>query len=231
MSYVAGSVTPAAFSPRRSPPFVNDDFGDVFGFFFAISGDSFTNPELVRYAEQLRRELVLVPGVGKVAIGGVIPQQINVDISLAKMAARGITLNQLAAIPARLNVVSSAGEIRVGSESIRLHPTGEFQSIDELGDLLVSPHGASATTRLRDIATLSRGLTDSPASIYHANGRRGDHGSFFYPLASTLLTSATLSRPASSRWPPTNRRASTSLFFTIRQLRSPTRSMALLPIF
>ncbi|MCS5794307.1 efflux RND transporter permease subunit [Klebsiella pneumoniae subsp. pneumoniae] len=73
-------------------------------------GDSFTNPELVRYAEQLRRELVLVPGVGKVAIGGVIPQQINVDISLAKMAARGITLNQLAAILARLNVVSSAGE-------------------------------------------------------------------------------------------------------------------------
>ena len=131
----------------------------------------------MRYAEQLRRELVLVPGVGKVAIGGVIPQQINVDISLAKMAARGITLNQLAAI-ARLNVVSSAGEIRVGSESIRLHPTGEFQSIDELGDLLVSPHGASATTRLRDIATLSRGLTDSPASIYHANGRGGDHGSF-----------------------------------------------------
>ena len=40
------------------PSVVNDDFGDVFGFFFAISGDSFTNPELVRYAEQLRRELV-----------------------------------------------------------------------------------------------------------------------------------------------------------------------------
>ncbi len=87
------------------------------------------------------------------------------------MAARGITLNQLAAIgPTQRGV--QRREIRVGSESIRLHPTGEFQSIDELGDLLVSPHGASATTRLRDIATLSRGLTDSPASIYHANGRR-----------------------------------------------------------
>ncbi|MCS5880543.1 hypothetical protein LNP17_09445 [Klebsiella variicola subsp. variicola] len=49
------------------------------------------------------------------------------------MAARGITLNQLAAILTRLNVVSSAGEIRAGSESIRLHPTGEFQNIDELG--------------------------------------------------------------------------------------------------
>ncbi len=43
-------------------------------------------------------------------------------------------------------------------------------------------------------------------------GAGGDHGSFFIP-ASTLLTSAMLSRPASSRWPPTNRRASTSLFY------------------
>lgn len=50
------------FPPGVVTPFVNDDFGDVFGFFFAISGDSFTNPELVRYAEQLRRELVLVLG-------------------------------------------------------------------------------------------------------------------------------------------------------------------------
>ncbi len=53
------------FPPGVVTPFVNDDFGDVFGFFFAISGDEFSNPELVRYAEQLRRELVLVPGRGQ----------------------------------------------------------------------------------------------------------------------------------------------------------------------
>lgn len=156
------------FPPGVVTPFVNDDFGDVFGFFFAISGDEFSNPELVRYAEQLRRELVLVPGVGKVAIGGALTQQINVDISLSKMAARGITLNHQLS---RLNVVSSAGEIPSGTESIRLHPTGEFESIDELADLIVTPPGVGAATRLRDIATLSRGLDASPASIYHANGR------------------------------------------------------------
>jgi multidrug efflux pump subunit AcrB len=160
------------FPSGVAPPFVNDDFGDVFGFFFAISGDSFSNPELVQYAEQLRRELVLVPGVGKVAIGGAIPQQINVDVSLTMMAARGITLSQLSGVLSRLNVVSSAGDIKSGTESIRLHPTGEFQNIDELSDLLVSPPGAPATTRLRDIATLSRGLSESPTSIYHNNGRQ-----------------------------------------------------------
>lgn len=160
------------FPPGVVTPFVNDDFGDVFGFFFAISGNDFTNPELARYAEQLRRELVLIPGVGKVAIGGAIPQQINIDISLPKMAARGITLTQLSALLSRVNVVSNAGEIASGTESIRLHPTGEFDNIDELGDLIITPHGAAATTRLRDIATLSRGLTESPSGIYHANGRQ-----------------------------------------------------------
>ena len=160
------------FPPGVSAPFVNDDFGDVFGFFFALSGDNFTNDELVQYAEQLRRELVLVPGVGKVAIGGAIQPQINVDISLHKMAARGITLSQLSATLARLNVVSSAGEISSGSESIRLHPTGEFENLDALADLLISPPGAGAATHLRDIATLSRGLNESPSSIYHANGRQ-----------------------------------------------------------
>jgi len=159
------------FPPGVAVPFVNDDFGDVFGFFFAISGNDFSNQELVQYAEQLRRELVLVPGVGKVVTGGAIAPQINVDVSLAKMVARGITLTQLTSTLSRLNVVSSAGEIKSGTESIRLHPTGEFENLDELSDLLVSPVGSPATTRLRDIATLSRGLSESPSNIYHANGR------------------------------------------------------------
>lgn len=159
-----------AFPPGVAAPFVNDDFGDVFGFFFAIDGKSFSNDELVQYAEQLRRELVLVPGVGKVAIGGAISPQINVDVSLTKMAARGMTLAQLSAALGRLNVVSNAGEIRSGMESIRLHPTGEFNNLAELSNLLISPMGSAAATRLGDIATLSRGLSESPSSIYHANG-------------------------------------------------------------
>lgn len=160
------------FPPGVITPFVNDDFGDVFGFFFAISGDEFSNPELVRYAEQLRRALILIPGVAKVAIGGAISQQVNIDISLTKMAARGITLNQLSVLLSRLNVVSSAGEITSGTESIRLHPTGEFENLDELADIIITPSGTGAATRLRDIATLSRGLNESPASLYHANGKK-----------------------------------------------------------
>ena len=159
------------FPPGVSQPFVNDDFGDVYGYFFVLYGDNYNNQELRDYAEQLRRELILVPGVGKVAIGGVIPQQIHVDISHAKMAAFGITPARLADILSRQNIVSDAGSITVGSESIRLHPTGEFQNLDDLGNLLISTPGSTGSVYLRDIATLSSGISDSPDNIYHANGR------------------------------------------------------------
>ncbi|VEB06696.1 cobalt-zinc-cadmium resistance protein CzcA [Klebsiella pneumoniae] len=119
MSYVAGvGDASRLFPPGVVPPFVNDDFGDVFWLFLRYLGRQFYQPGAGALCRTVAPGAGAGAGVGKVAIGGVIPQQINVDISLAKMAARGITLNQLAAILARLNVVSSAGEIRVGSESI-----------------------------------------------------------------------------------------------------------------
>jgi multidrug efflux pump subunit AcrB len=90
-----------------------------------------------------------------------------------------------------LNVVSSAGEIKSGSESIRLHPTGEFENLDELGDLLISPHG-SGRRRGCGYCHASRGLSESPSSIYHANGRQAvTMGSRLFP-ASTSLTLAAL---------------------------------------
>lgn len=106
---------------------VNDDFGDVYGFFFSLTGDGYSNQDLRNFAEQLRRELVLVPGVGKVGIVGILPEEVQVEISRAQMTAAGITPQQLSDLLSRQNVVSDAGQLQVGSESIRLHPTGEFQ--------------------------------------------------------------------------------------------------------
>lgn len=50
------------------------------------------------------------------------------DISLAKMAARGITLNQLAAILARLNVVSSAGRSALAANRSASTPPVSFRA-------------------------------------------------------------------------------------------------------
>lgn len=157
--------------PGASAPMVNDDFGDVYGFFFSLYGDGYSNQELRNFAEQLRRELVLVSGVGKVGIVGVLPEEVQIEISRAQMNASGITPQRLYDLLSRQNVVSNAGQLLVGSESVRLHPTGEFNSVQELGNLLVSQPGSPKSVYLRDIATVTQSVNPRPNNIYRANGR------------------------------------------------------------
>jgi len=49
---------------------VKDDFGDVYGIFFAITGEGYTYREIKDYVDFLKRELLLVPGVAKIDIWG-----------------------------------------------------------------------------------------------------------------------------------------------------------------
>jgi len=44
-------------------PFFNDEFGDVFGIVYAVTGDGFTLPELKHVTEDIREQLLAVPGV------------------------------------------------------------------------------------------------------------------------------------------------------------------------
>lgn len=158
------------FPPGVQAPLVNDDFGDVYGYFFVIHGKNFTNSELRNYADQLRRDLVLVPGVAKVAVAGVEQEEIRIALSTAKMTAYGLTPQRVAELLSRNNSVANAGSVRVDSESIRFHSTGELQTLDDLASLPILPAGSPQNVHLRDIATLTHGVTDNPANLYFADG-------------------------------------------------------------
>lgn len=158
-----------AFPPGVSTPFVNDDFGDVYGIFLSLYGKGYSNQSLRDFAETLRRELVVIPGVGKVVISGIIPEEIQIEVSRAKMAAFNITPQWLHAMLSQQNVVSNAGNVLVGDKKIRLNPTGEFNSVQELSSLVISEPGAPKSVYLRDIATITQGMTHAPNNLYRAN--------------------------------------------------------------
>ncbi|MGL5266519.1 MAG: efflux RND transporter permease subunit, partial [Plesiomonas shigelloides] len=110
------------------------------------------------------------PGVGKVVISGIIPEEIQIEVSRAKMASFNITPQRLHAILSQQNVVSNAGNVLVGNKKIRLNPTGEFSSVQELSTVVISEPGAPKSVYLRDIATITQGVTHAPNNIYRANG-------------------------------------------------------------
>ena len=51
-------------------PYFNDEFGDVFGLVYAFTGDGFSLPALRHIVEDVRENLLTVPGAGKIGLVG-----------------------------------------------------------------------------------------------------------------------------------------------------------------
>lgn len=90
-----------------SEPLVVDDFGDVYGVFYAISGDGYTYAELLKHAKLLRKELLLCEDVAKIDLIGDRRETVWLDISRGKLATLGI---QPAEISAALQGQSLPGD-------------------------------------------------------------------------------------------------------------------------
>ena len=150
-------------------PVINDDFGDVYGIYMAVTGDGYSHQELSDYVDFLRRELVLVDGVGKVAIGGTLQKQIILEISRAKLAAHNLSISSLKTLLQAQNVVTNAGSIQVGSEYIRISSTGDYSTVDQMKDILLGQTGDDVVY-LSDIADVKVDYADPPTHVYRFNG-------------------------------------------------------------
>ncbi len=160
--------------PGAGPSLVNDDFGDVYGAYMAITGEGYSYKELYEYAKFLQRELLQVQDVKRVAIISDRKEVIYVETRRAKMAELGISPDQVMQALSSKNLVSSAGRATLGAERVALNPTGEFTSEKEFGNLLIQGRGAGSNrlVYLRDVADISRGYEDPPRKILRYNGER-----------------------------------------------------------
>ncbi|CAM3751258.1 efflux RND transporter permease subunit [Parendozoicomonas haliclonae] len=160
----------SSLPPGVLPSMINDDFSDVFGILYNISGPDYSYRELENYGDLLRRELSLVKGVKKVKLDGTVDEQVVVEISQPKLNALNISPAWIYGLIHNQNVVSNAGKMLIHGQSIRIHPTGEFRDISELESLIISPPGSDKLVRLGDIATITRILDDTPQKTYRING-------------------------------------------------------------
>jgi multidrug efflux pump subunit AcrB len=158
--------------PGARDPIVLDDFGDVYGMYLVLTGDGYSWRDLYDTADAIKKQLVLVDGVRKVVIDGEQREVVYLEISRSRIAELGIDLEQLTSVLGSQNVVVNSGNVQVGDDYLRISPTGDFQSVQEIGDLLVSSSDKTLL-RLRDIATITRAYEEVPNKIYYVNGRPG----------------------------------------------------------
>ena len=150
-------------------PEVNDEFGDVFGSVYTLSGDGFSYADLKTVADELRDELLKEPDIAKVTIHGEQQEVIFVEYNNARLSELGLSPQQLSASLASVNILSSGGDIVSGRERITLEPSGNFESIDDLQRTVIQLPGG-ALIYLEDIVDIYRGYKDPPKSISRVNG-------------------------------------------------------------
>src|SRR5215471_3134497 len=150
---------------------VIDDFSDVYGIFLAITGGGFSQRELRRYAEFLRREFQLVPGVKKAELFAEQREVVYLEISRQRLAQLGINEDQIYRQLQAKNVASDGGRVRIGNEHIALDPTGAFASAEDMLNLAIGSDSTGRQLFLKDVATLKRGCEDPPRRILRYDGQ------------------------------------------------------------
>ena len=158
--------------PGAQAPIVLDDFGDVYGIYLMLTGDGYSWRDLYDTADAIKKQLVLVNGVRKVVIDGEQREVVYLDISRSTVAEMGLDLSQIGSVLGSQNVVVDAGNVQVGDDYIRFNPTGDFQSAQEIGDVLISSSDRKLI-RLKDFATITRAYEEVPGKIYYVNGKPG----------------------------------------------------------
>ncbi|MFC3051595.1 efflux RND transporter permease subunit [Kordiimonas pumila] len=151
-------------------PVVNDDFGDVFGMFYAVTANGFSDEEKRDIAHYLRRELLTVPGVAKVSTAGEPEETIYVEVSNKQLIGLGIPVSEVLKTIQSENAVTSAGSIRVDDQRIRVSMQSSFDSVEAIQALRVGLPGSTEQISLTDIATISREPTETPSQFIRFNG-------------------------------------------------------------
>jgi len=159
--------------PGAGPSVVNDDFGDVYGIYLAITGDGYSYKEIYEYAKVLQRELLAAKDVKRIVLYGVQNEAIYIKMRREKMAQLGISPQNIYATLKSKNIATSSGNLLLGEEYIPISPTGEFRSEQEFGDLLITSPSQKSTSLvyLRDVAEIKRDYQDPPSNLLRFDGK------------------------------------------------------------
>ena len=151
-------------------PVVVDDMMDVYGIFYALTGDGYTYPELYEYAKLIRRELLVVKGVKRVNIVGNRDEVVNIILSREKVAGNGILPTQIMMALQDAGKTVNGGVARSGNDRLRLEVTGKAVDEEDIRDLRITTVDGK-TVRLGDMATVERAYATPQRNGFFVEGK------------------------------------------------------------
>ncbi len=134
-------------------PIIIDNIGDVYGMFYALTYEDFSNEEAMKYAKLIKREIQAIEGISDIVIYGEQAMDIAVDIREDKIASLGIHPTEILATLKAPNEVTYSGYFESGDMRMRLSVDGRYKNVEDIQNLVLQGHEEDQL-RLKDIANI-----------------------------------------------------------------------------
>lgn len=156
--------------PGVMSPIVIDDMMDVYGIFYALSGEGYDNKELEAFAKILKRDILAVKGVKRVNIGGINREEIDIAFTPEQLRQNGMLPMLVAQALQSSTKAINSGTFDNGPDRLKINLTDGASTVDEISDIMINLPGGKKT-RIGDIAQVSRKETDSTTGGFYLNGQ------------------------------------------------------------
>ncbi|MAS43821.1 MAG: MFS transporter [Rhodobacteraceae bacterium] len=153
-------------------PQVNDDFGDVYGLYYAVKASGYSAADQREIARSLRRELLTVPGVAKVETLGLPEEVVMVEVPSARLGRLGIPPEQVLGLLASENAVLPGGELRADDTRLRAILQPGYDTVEGIEALRIGRVGGVEQISVLDVARVSRQEAEHPQVVVRHNGDR-----------------------------------------------------------
>ena len=148
-----------------------DDFGDVYGLYYALCSDGgFSVEELRQYANDITTKLYAIKGVDKVQISGLRSEEVNIWLSPATLSAFELRPQNIVQTIREQNSIVGLGTKVADQVEITLSEGSTYSSIADIeNQLLIAEDGKQY--RLGDVARVVRERSTIPKMIASVNGK------------------------------------------------------------
>ncbi len=145
-----------AFPEGARKPIVKDDFGEVFGMMYALTGDGLNDRQMSDYAELIKREVSSIDGVSRVDIYGKRTECININLLQDKMANMGVMPVEVIQTLNGQNSTVYSGYFENGTSRVRVSVSDKFKTVDDIEEMLIQGHD-NDQLKIKDIAKVEKG--------------------------------------------------------------------------
>lgn len=152
-----------------SPSLIDDDFGEVYGLYYAVTTEGFSANEVTELSRFLQRELLTVQNVARVTTAGELEEHIYLDIPQERLNRLGLPLEQLINTIQTENAVEDAGSIRVADQQVRIAGGFDGEGVQHIRSIHVGQPGSVNQLLLGDLATVQRLPAEVPDHLVRFN--------------------------------------------------------------